>query len=184
MNKADVGLVGFGTMGAALALNIAEKNFDIAVWNGTTRVSHDLHAKAGPLARRITPTETLAELVAAIREPRSIILMVPAGDVVDEQIAALRPLLGSENLIINAGNANFHDTNRRARDGRGLFLGIGVSGDEEGARHGPSIMGADLARCGTGWRLCSPRSRPSMGTSLRDMDGRGRRGTFRQGGPQ
>ncbi|MFT5065685.1 MAG: 6-phosphogluconate dehydrogenase [Reinekea sp.] len=71
-----------------------------------------------------------------------MILMVPAGDPVDQQIAALRPLLDDDDLIIDAGNANFHDTNRRARDAGDLpFLGIGVSGGEEGARFGPSIMG-------------------------------------------
>ncbi|MEO0914627.1 MAG: NADP-dependent phosphogluconate dehydrogenase, partial [Pseudomonadota bacterium] len=74
--------------------------------------------------------------------PRAIILMVPAGKAVDAQIAALRPLLGPDDLIIDAGNANFHDTNRRAREAGDLqFLGIGVSGGEEGARFGPSIMG-------------------------------------------
>jgi len=86
----------------------------------------------------------LQALVAAIAPPRAIILMVPAGPAVDQQIAALRPLLGPDDMIIDAGNANFHDTNRRAADAmaQGVpFLGIGVSGGEEGARHGPSIMG-------------------------------------------
>lgn len=137
----EIGLIGLGTMGAALALNIAEKGFDIAVWNRTTSVTHDFHAKAGALADRITPTESLEALVQAIAEPRAIILMVPAGEAVDAQIDALRPLLGPDDLIIDAGNANFHDTNRRAREATGPFLGIGVSGGEEGARHGPSIMG-------------------------------------------
>ena len=139
---ARIGLVGLGTMGAALALNIAEKGFTVAVWNRTTRVTRDFAAGAGPLAPRIIPTESLADLVAAIRPPRAIILMVPAGDPVDQQIAALQPLLSPDDMIIDAGNANFHDTERRMKAGLGLrFLGIGVSGGEEGARHGPSIMG-------------------------------------------
>jgi len=141
MSTAEIGLIGLGTMGAALALNIAEKGFDIAVWNRTTAVTHAFHKEAGALAAKITPTETLAALVAAIKPPRAIILMVPAGAAVDEQIAALRPLLGADDLIIDAGNALFHDTNRRAREATGPFMGIGVSGGEEGARHGPAIMG-------------------------------------------
>ncbi|MBW4708373.1 NADP-dependent phosphogluconate dehydrogenase [Roseobacter sp. YSTF-M11] len=137
----EIGLIGLGTMGAALALNIAEKGFDIAVWNRTTQVTRDFHADAGDLAAKITPTDSLGDLVAAIKQPRAIILMVPAGEAVDAQIEALRPLLGPDDLIIDAGNANFHDTNRRARESTGPIMGIGVSGGEEGARHGPSIMG-------------------------------------------
>lgn len=139
--SSQIGLIGLGTMGAALALNIAEKGFDIAVWNRTTEVTQEFHNAAGKLAARITPTDSLEALVQAIKTPRAIILMVPAGEIVDAQIAALRPLLDPDDLIIDAGNANFHDTNRRARDASGPFLGIGVSGGEEGARHGPSIMG-------------------------------------------
>lgn len=141
MSTADIGLIGLGTMGAALASNIADNGFDIAVFNRTTSVTRDFHKEAGELAAKITPTETLADLVAAIKSPRAIILMVPAGDPVDQQIAALRPLLDDDDLIIDAGNALFHDTNRRAREATGPFLGIGVSGGEEGARFGPAIMG-------------------------------------------
>ncbi|MEM6462463.1 MAG: NADP-dependent phosphogluconate dehydrogenase [Pseudomonadota bacterium] len=139
-----LGLIGLGTMGSSLALNIAEKGFDVAVYNRTTSRTREFHANAGPLADRIAPCETISDLVAAIERPRNIILMVPAGDVVDQQVAALRPLLDRDDLIIDAGNANFHDTNRRAVEAQEhahLFLGIGVSGGEEGARHGPSIMG-------------------------------------------
>ena len=139
---AQIGLIGLGTMGAMLALNIAEKGFEIAVWNRTTAVTHQFKAGAGELADRIVATDTLEAFVAAIAPPRAIILMVPAGPVVDDQIAALRPLLGPDDLIIDAGNANFHDTNRRSASASGYrFLGMGVSGGEEGARHGPSIMG-------------------------------------------
>ena len=140
--SAHIGLIGLGTMGAMLALNIAEKGFPIAVWNRTTAVTHQFKAEAGDLAGMIVPTDTLEAFVAAIKPPRSIILMVPAGPVVDDQIAALKPYLGPDDLIIDAGNANFHDTNRRSAAASGYrFLGMGVSGGEEGARHGPSIMG-------------------------------------------
>ena len=142
MSQSEIGLIGLGTMGAMLALNIAEKGFAISVWNRTTEVTRRFLVEAGELAARITPTESLEALVASIKSPRAIILMVPAGQAVDDQIAALRPLLDPEDLIIDAGNANFRDTNRRAAAADGYrFLGIGVSGGEEGARHGPAIMG-------------------------------------------
>lgn len=136
----QVGLIGLGTMGAALALNIAEKGHDVVVFNRTTEKTHRFVEAAGELRSRLTATETLAAFVAAITAPRTIILMVPAGDPVDEQITALLPLLDPEDLIVDAGNANFRDTNRRMRDLDQPFLGIGVSGGEEGARHGPAIM--------------------------------------------
>lgn len=146
MTKPQVGLVGLGTMGAALALNIAEKGFPIAVWNRTSSVTGAFHAGAGELAGRIVPTDTLADLVAAMAPPRSIILMVPAGKAVDDMLAALAPLLETDDLVIDAGNANFHDTNRRAAQHLPFhFMGIGVSGGEEGARHGPAIMAGGSA---------------------------------------
>jgi 6-phosphogluconate dehydrogenase len=140
----EIGLVGLGTMGAALALNIAEKGFPVAVFNRTGSITEGFVAGAGPLMQRLTPCATLEELVAALEPPRAIVLMVPAGAPVDQMIAALRPLLGKDDLIIDAGNANFRETRRRAADSEAAgspYLGIGVSGGEEGARHGPSIMG-------------------------------------------
>ncbi|SEN29301.1 6-phosphogluconate dehydrogenase (decarboxylating) [Loktanella fryxellensis] len=147
MTTSQIGLLGLGTMGAALALNIANKGFRIAVFNRTTQVTRDFAVQAGDLAARITPTEGLQDFVAALSRPRAIILMVPAGQAVDDQIAALTPLLDAGDLIIDAGNADFHDTNRRAAAaGDVRFMGIGVSGGEDGARHGPSIMaGGDRA---------------------------------------
>ena len=142
MTHADIGLIGLGTMGAALALNIADNDFDVAVWNRTTSVTRDFINNAKDLSNKIHPADTLKDLIASLIKPRTIILMLPAGDAVDQQIAILRPLLDNDDLIIDAGNANFHDTNRRASDaGKLPFLGIGVSGGEDGARFGPSIMG-------------------------------------------
>ena len=143
MSTADIGLIGLGVMGANLALNIAEKGFRIAVYNRTVARTREFAQTAGELADRIIPCETLEELRDAIRPPRPIILMVAAGTAVDEQINRLKPLLELDDIIIDAGNANFRDTQRRMEElaGSGLqFVGMGVSGGEEGARHGPSIM--------------------------------------------
>lgn len=143
-SKPSVGLIGLGTMGASLALNIAEKGHPIAVFNRTAARTEAFHASAGSLASMISPCATLEEFVGKLSPPRNIILMLPAGDIIDKQIEVLRPLLAEGDLIIDAGNANFHDTNRRAEAARSnveMFLGVGVSGGEEGARHGPSIMG-------------------------------------------
>ncbi|MDN2578707.1 NADP-dependent phosphogluconate dehydrogenase [Aquibium sp. ELW1220] len=143
MQQAEIGLIGLGVMGSNLALNIAEHGYRIAVWNRTAEKTRSFAATAGALSDRIVPCETLEDLVAAIRPPRPIILMVQAGAAVDEQIAALRPLLSADDIVIDAGNANFRDTMRRFAELEGsslTFIGMGVSGGEEGARHGPSIM--------------------------------------------
>ncbi|MEM6388614.1 MAG: NADP-dependent phosphogluconate dehydrogenase, partial [Pseudomonadota bacterium] len=141
MASRDIGLVGLGVMGSALALNIAEKGFGVAVWNRDYDRTEEFMGEAGALAENVTPAETYADLVTAIEAPRAILMMVPAGKPVDEVIAALTPLLSPGDLLIDGGNANFHDTNRRvAETGAIDFLGVGVSGGEEGARHGPSMM--------------------------------------------
>ncbi len=140
---AEIGLIGLAVMGSNLALNIAEKGHRIAVFNRTQARTDSFHAQAGSLADRIIPCHSLEEFVASIRPPRPIIIMIKAGEVVDEQIAALSGRLGRSDIIIDAGNANFRDTIRRFESLRGsglAFIGMGVSGGEEGARHGPSIM--------------------------------------------
>jgi 6-phosphogluconate dehydrogenase len=145
MAKADIGLIGLGTMGSALALNIAEKGFTVAVFNRTVAKTHAFVEEAGDLADRVVACETLEALADALKAPRAILLMVPAGAPVDAQIAALDPHLAPDDLIIDAGNANFRDTMRRMEALERPFLGIGVSGGEEGARHGPAIMGGGEA---------------------------------------
>ncbi|SER74321.1 6-phosphogluconate dehydrogenase [Tranquillimonas rosea] len=140
---ADIGLVGLGTMGAALALNIAERGYDIAVHNRTVEKIGQFVDSAGELASRLTAAETPEALVASLSAPRSVILMVPAGAAVDATIDQLIPLLDKGDTLVDAGNADFNDTRRReaALAERGLnFIGMGVSGGEDGARHGPSIM--------------------------------------------
>ncbi len=143
MGKARIGLIGLGVMGANLALNIAEKGFPVAVHNRTVAAIGDFIDGAGNLADRLVPAETVADLAAALTPPRAIIIMVKAGDAVDATIDALKPHLGKGDIVIDAGNADFNDTRRReaALRAEGLrFIGMGVSGGEEGARHGPSIM--------------------------------------------
>jgi 6-phosphogluconate dehydrogenase len=140
---ADIGLVGLGVMGANLALNMAEKGHHVAVYNRTTAKIDAYIAEAGDLAPRLTACRSLKELAAAVTPPRPIIIMVQAGTPVDEMGQALAAELAKGDMLIDAGNANFRDTRRRVGEymTRGLdFLGVGVSGGEEGARHGPSIM--------------------------------------------
>ena len=141
--RARIGVVGLGTMGSALALNIAEKGFPVAVTNRSAPRIAEFLGEAGKLAGMITGAKTPKALVKALARPRVVLLMVPAGPAVDEQIALYRPLLEAGDVIVDAGNADFRDTRRRAAEieAAGLhFLGLGVSGGEEGARRGPSMM--------------------------------------------
>jgi len=142
MAVADIGLIGLAVMGQNLALNMDEHGFRVVVFNRTTsKVDEFL---AGPAAgTQITGAHSLEELVAALTPPRKVMLMVRAGEVVDQFIEALVPLLSPGDLIIDGGNSHFPDSTRRTRtlaEQGILFVGSGVSGGEEGARHGPSIM--------------------------------------------
>jgi 6-phosphogluconate dehydrogenase len=140
---AQIGLIGLGVMGANLALNMAEKGFTVAVYNRTAEKTDAFMAQAGSLAARLVPCKSQAELAAAIEPPRPVVLMVPAGAAVDQQADILAGDLARGDIIIDCGNANFRDTRRRVPvyAARGLgFLGVGVSGGEEGARHGPAVM--------------------------------------------
>ena len=142
---ADIGLTGLGTMGQALALNIAENGYRIAAHNRSAHRVADLMARADRegLTERVVPCHELPELVSTLSTPRAVIVMVQAGAPVDAVIEALVPLLDEGDTIVDAGNADFNDTRRREADlkARGiLFVGMGVSGGEEGARTGPAIM--------------------------------------------
>lgn len=143
MDKAEIGLIGLGVMGSNLALNIAEKGHRIAVYNRTTSRMRAFVENAGALRAMLVPCETIEALAQAIEPPRPVIIMTLAGQPVDDQIALLRGVFSRNDIVIDAGNANFRDTMRRFSqlEGSGLtFIGMGVSGGEEGARHGPSIM--------------------------------------------
>jgi 6-phosphogluconate dehydrogenase len=140
---ADIGLIGLGVMGENLALNIAEHGHRVAVYNRTSSRTEALVASDEAKRFRLTPSLTLEALLAAVRRPRAIILMVKAGEATDQQIEALAARLEPGDLIIDGGNARYLDTIRRdlaLRERDLLFSGTGISGGEEGARHGPSIM--------------------------------------------
>lgn len=142
-DKADIGVYGLGTMGSALALNLAESGFRVAVTNREVDWIPTFVEKAGALAPRLVPVNTLAEFVTALKPPRTILFMIPSGAPMDAMIDAVLPLLESGDTIIDGGNADFNDTRRRfARlEGTGAhFVGMGVSGGAEGARRGPSMM--------------------------------------------
>lgn len=148
--KADVGVVGMGTMGANLALNLADNGgFTVALANRTVAKAYGVRDDNPELAERLVPTDSLEHFAASLKSPRVVILMVNAGQPVDDQMALVMPFLEPGDILIDAGNADFNDTVRReaAVKQTGIhFVGMGVSGGEEGARHGPSIMvGGDVA---------------------------------------
>ena len=142
MEKADIGLIGLAVMGQNLVLNMADHGYHVAVFNRTTsRVDDFINGPAQ--GKSITGTHTMEALVAALEKPRKVMLMVKAGEVVDHFIDALVPLLEPGDVIIDGGNSYYPDSIRRTAflKDRGLrFIGTGISGGEEGARHGPSIM--------------------------------------------
>jgi len=143
MTQANMGLIGTGTMGSALALNIAENGYDIAIWNLDLSAVDSLIASAGDLAPRLARCDNIINLVHNLAAPRAIILLVPAGKAVDSCIDELLPLLSPGDTIIDGGNSDFRDTIERTKrlEEVGLaYLGIGVSGGAEGARRGPSMM--------------------------------------------
>lgn len=140
--KGDIGVIGLAVMGQNLILNMNDKGFKVVAFNRTvSKVDEFLNGAAKNTD--ITGAYSLQELVGSLKRPRKIMLMVRAGSVVDDFIAQLLPLLEAGDIIIDGGNANYPDTNRRvaALRERGIcFIGAGVSGGEEGARNGPSIM--------------------------------------------
>ncbi|MCW8843551.1 MAG: NAD(P)-binding domain-containing protein, partial [Rhodobacteraceae bacterium] len=143
MQLADIGVYGLGTMGSALALNLAENGFRVAVSNRESDWIAPFLDEAGPMARGIVGHARLADFVAGLERPRVVLFMIPSGAPMDEMIAAITPMLAKGDTIIDAGNADFNETRRRSADlaAQGLhFVGLGVSGGEEGARTGPSMM--------------------------------------------
>ena len=144
-DTATLGLYGLGTMGSALALNILDNGFGLHVSNRSADAVPAFveEAKGEGLADKLHGAESLKAMVKAMDAPRAIIMMVPSGGATDSTIDTLVPLLDQGDTIIDAGNSDFRDTIRRTKDveDAGLtYIGMGVSGGEEGARRGPSIM--------------------------------------------
>jgi 6-phosphogluconate dehydrogenase len=140
--QADFGLVGLAVMGENLVLNIESRGFTVAVFNRTVN-KVDQFVQGRAKGKKIIGTNSIVDLVALLKKPRRIMLMVKAGKPVDDFIEQIIPHLEAGDIIIDGGNSHFPDTIRRTKylESKGfLFIGTGVSGGEEGALHGPSIM--------------------------------------------
>ncbi len=142
MKKADIGLIGLAVMGENLAMNMESKGFTVAVYNRTvSKVDAFVHGRAA--GRNIIGCHSLRELAGSLARPRKVMMMVKAGAAVDSLIDQLLPVLEEGDIIIDGGNSHFHDTIRRTAyvESKGLlYIGTGVSGGEEGALNGPSMM--------------------------------------------
>src|SRR5436190_13164864 len=140
--KADIALIGLAVMGQNLILNMNDHGFTVVAFNRTVaKVDEFLSNEAK--GTKVIGAHSFQEMVGLLKKPRRVMLMVKAGPPVDEFIEHLLPLLEPGDIIIDGGNSLFEDTNRRVKDleTKGLlYVGTGVSGGEEGARHGPSIM--------------------------------------------
>src|SRR5204863_1153854 len=140
--QSDIGLIGLAVMGENLALNMESKGFSVAVFNRTTAVTEKIGASRGK-GKKITPTSTIEEFIGALKRPRKVMMMIKAGKPVDQAISEVIPLLEKGDVLIDGGNSLFTDTQRRFHDleGKGIhYVGCGVSGGEEGALKGPSLM--------------------------------------------
>ena len=140
--QADIGLIGLAVMGENLALNMESRGFVVAVFNRTAeKTDNFINGRAA--GRNIIGCHTLEEMVTRLEKPRRVFMMVKAGQAVDDMIEKLLPLLDDGDILIDGGNSHFPDTIRRTAyvEAQGkLYLGVGVSGGEEGALHGPSLM--------------------------------------------
>jgi 6-phosphogluconate dehydrogenase len=142
MGNADIGLIGLAVMGENLVLNMESKGFSVAVYNRTTSKVDDF-IKGRGAGKKITGCHDLKELAASLSRPRKVMIMVKAGQAVDDTIEQILGVFESGDIIIDGGNSNYQDTIRRTAyvESKGLlYIGTGVSGGEEGALTGPSIM--------------------------------------------
>jgi 6-phosphogluconate dehydrogenase len=143
MAKADIGLIGLAVMGQNLVLNMADHGYTVAVYNRTTQKMTDFIEGPARGNEKIIGSETIEDFISQLKSPKRVMLMVKAGPVVDTFIETLLPHLNKGDIIIDGGNSHYPDSNRRTKTlaEKGIqFIGTGVSGGEEGARFGPSIM--------------------------------------------
>src|SRR5213079_928285 len=141
-NQCDIGIIGLAVMGENLALNMESKGFSVAVFNRTAEVTDKFAAGRGK-GKNIQPAQTLQEFVAALKCPRKAMMMIKAGKPVDMVIGEIAPLVEKGDVIIDGGNSLFTDTQRRCKEleAKGIhYVGCGISGGEEGALKGPSLM--------------------------------------------
>src|SRR3982750_4340564 len=141
-NQCDIGMIGLGVIGENLVLNMESKGFSVGVFNRTTEIT-DKFATGRAKGKNVQPTRTLEEFVVALKKPRVAMMMGKAGPPVDSVIGQIAPLLEKGDVIIDGGNSLFTDTQRREKElaEKGIhFVGMGVSGGEEGALKGPSLM--------------------------------------------
>ncbi|MEG3837222.1 MULTISPECIES: decarboxylating NADP(+)-dependent phosphogluconate dehydrogenase [unclassified Microcoleus] len=142
MTKQNFGLIGLAVMGENLALNVESRGFSVAVYNRTAAKTDDFMAKRAP-GKNIVAAKTLTEFVDILETPRRILVMVQAGKPVDAVIDQLKPMLSPGDMIIDGGNSLYDDTERRTKDLESIglgFVGMGISGGEEGALNGASLM--------------------------------------------
>ena len=140
--KCDIGLIGLGVMGSNFALNVADHGFSVAGYNRKEEKIRQL-SEIKSAHHKIETTQDIRSLCQMVRTPRAILLLVPSGPPVDAVIESLVPHMEAGDLIIDSGNSHFTDTDRRSKslEKKGLlFMGMGMSGGESGARHGPSLM--------------------------------------------
>ena len=139
---ADIGLIGLAVMGENLVLNMESHGYTVAVFNRTTSKVDEFLAGRGK-GKKFVGAHSPKELVAALKKPRKVMMLVKAGQAVDDTIAQVAPLLEPGDVLIDGGNTHFPDTTRRLKEANAkglLYIGTGVSGGEEGALKGPSIM--------------------------------------------
>ena len=190
MEKAscDIGLIGLAVMGQNLVLNMNDHGYKVAVFNRTvSKVDDFINNEAK--GTQVVGAHSMEEMCGLLKSPRRVMIMVKAGDVVDQTIEQVLPYLEKGDIIIDGGNSLYTDSNRRTKDlaAKGiLFIGTGVSGGEEGARFGPSIMPGGNPEAWPHVKDDLPvhRGQGRGRNSLLRLGGRRRRGPLRQDGPQ
>ena len=177
MTKLDIGIVGLSVMGRSLALNMADHGFKVGGYNRSAAVTEQV-MKEHP-HQNLTPFYDLDGLIASLSRPRKVMLMIQAGKPVDAVIEQLIPLLEQGDIILDGGNSFFEDTRRRTKmlEAQGIhYLGVGISGGEEGARFGPcrGAAGTPMNRFAPYWKPLPPkqwmsRAAPISARGARDI---------------